>query len=40
MNKWSYNRDLKLDLVATQRGRSRQGGDLVESAGELLYGLD
>ena len=33
-------RDLEFDLLATQRGRSGQGRDLVECARELLRGLD
>ena len=31
---------LKIDLLATQRGRGWQGRDLVEGARELLYGFD
>ena len=33
-------RDLKLDLLATQRGSAGQGRDLVEGARELLDGFD
>ena len=40
MHEWGYERDLKLDLLATQRGRGGQGRDLVERARELLYGFD
>ena len=32
-------RDLKLDLLATQRRRAGQGRDLIESAGQLGYGF-
>src|SRR5262249_5496291 len=32
--------DLKLDLLAPQRGRTRQGRNMVESAGELFCGFD
>ena len=32
MDEWGYERDLKLDLFATQRGRGGQGRDLVERA--------
>src|SRR6516225_2004968 len=35
MDERGYERDLKLDLLATQRGRSGQGRDLIESTGEL-----
>ena len=35
-----YERDLKLDLLATQRRRGGQGRDLVKCARELLYGFD
>ena len=35
MHEWSYERDLKLDLFATQRGGVGQGRDLVECAREL-----
>jgi hypothetical protein len=35
-----YERDLNLDLFATQRGRSAQGSDLIEGAGELSYSFD
>ena len=31
MHEWGYERDLKLDLLATQRGRGGQGRDLVEA---------
>ena len=34
-----YERDLKLDLLATQRRRCRQSGDLAEGARELLCGF-
>ena len=40
MDEWGYERDLKLDLLATQRGRGGQGRDLVEGARELRYGFD
>ena len=40
MDERGYERDLKLDLLAAQRGRGGQGRDLVERARELLYGLD
>ena len=40
MDERGYERDLKLDLLATQRGRGGQGRDLVERARELLYGFD
>ena len=40
MDERGYERDLKLDLFAAQRGRGGQGRDLVESACELLYGLN
>ena len=40
MDEWGYERDLKLDLLATQRGRGGQGRDLVEGARELLCGFD
>ena len=32
-------RDLKLDLLATQRRRAGQGRDLIEGAGELGHRL-
>ena len=35
-----YERDLKLDLLATQRGRGGQGRDLVERTRELLRSFD
>src|ERR1700722_14176895 len=37
---WGYERDLKLDPFATQRGSGRQSCDLVEGARELLCGFD
>ena len=40
MDERGYERDLKLDLLATQRRRGGQGRDLVEGARELLYGFD
>jgi hypothetical protein len=40
MHERGYERDLKLDLFATHRGRGRQGRDLVECAGELRYRLN
>ena len=40
MDEWGYERDLKLDLLATQRGRGGQGRDLVKGTRELLYGFD
>ena len=39
MDKWVYERDLKLDLLATQRGSGGQGRNLGEGARELLCGL-
>jgi hypothetical protein len=36
MHEWIDERELKLDLLATQRRRARQGRDLVEGAGELV----
>ena len=39
MDERGYERDLKLDLLATQRGRGGQGRDLVKGARELLYRL-
>src|SRR6516225_8872682 len=33
---WSYERDLKLDLLTTQRGRRRQGRSLAKRTRELL----
>jgi hypothetical protein len=35
-----YQRDLKLDLFAPQRGSGRQGLDLVDGTRELLYGFN
>ena len=40
MDEGGYERDLKLDLLATQRGCGGQGRDLIECAGELLCGFD
>jgi len=40
MNKRGYERDLKRDLFAAQRGSSGQGCDLVESARKLRHGFD
>ena len=40
MNEWGYERDLKLDLLATQRWSTGQGRDLVESTGELFCGFN
>ena len=40
MDEWSYERDLKLDFITTQRRCAWQGRDLVEGAGELSYGFD
>ena len=40
MEEWIYKRDLKLDLLATQRGRRGQVRDLAEGARELLYGFN
>ena len=40
MDEWGYERDLKLDLLATQRRRAGQGRDLLEGAGELGRGFD
>src|SRR5580700_9456728 len=37
MNDRGYERDLQLDLFATQRGRGWQGRDLVEGTCELSY---
>jgi hypothetical protein len=39
MDKWSYERDLKSDLLATQRRRVGQGRDLLEGPGELGRGF-
>src|SRR5580692_1064351 len=40
VNERGYERDLKLDLLAPQRGRGGQGRNLAEGASELLYGFD
>ena len=40
MEEWGYERDLKLDLLATQRGSGRQGRDLVQGSGELRRGFN
>ena len=40
MHKSVYERDLKLYLLATQRGRGGQGRDLAEGARELFCGFD
>ena len=40
MDEWGYERDLKLDLFATQRGRGGQCRYLVEGAGELFGSFD
>jgi hypothetical protein len=40
MDERGYERDLKLDLVATQRGRRGQSCDLVEGTPELFHGLN
>ena len=37
MEEWGYERDLKLDLFATQCRRGGQGRDLVKGTGELLH---
>src|ERR1700730_18362708 len=37
---WGYERDLKLDSFATQRGSGGQGRDLVEGARELPCGFN
>src|SRR6516165_7715938 len=37
MDEWSYESDLKLDLLAAQGRRCRQGRNLVQSAGNLRY---
>jgi hypothetical protein len=39
MDERCYERDLKLDLVVTQGGRSGQRRNLIEGTGELLCGL-
>src|SRR4029077_11975275 len=40
MNERGYERDLKRDLLAPQRGCGGQGRNLAEGASELLYGFD
>ena len=40
MDEWGYERDLKPDLLATQRGRGGQGRYLVNCAGKLNRRLD
>ena len=40
MEKWGYERDLKLDLFATQRACGGQGGNVAEGARELLCGFN
>ena len=35
MDEWGYDRDLELDLLATQRGRAGQRCDLVQGSAEL-----
>ena len=40
MDEWGDERDLKLDLLATQRRRAGQGRDLIEGPGELGRGFD
>ena len=40
MHERGYQRDLKLDLFATQRGVRGQRRNLLERAGELLCGFD
>jgi hypothetical protein len=40
MEEWGYERDLKLDLIATQRRRARQAGNLGEGTSQLLHGFD
>jgi hypothetical protein len=40
MHEWCYKRDLKLDLLATQRRCGWQDRDLVEGAGELRRSFD
>src|SRR5215472_5202538 len=37
MEQWGYERDLKLDLFATQCRSAGQGSHLVKSAGELCH---
>ena len=39
MHERVYERDLKLDLLATQRGSGGQGRDLGKRTRELLYGF-
>jgi hypothetical protein len=39
MNERGYERDLKLDLLATQRWRGRHGRKLAEGTSELVYGF-
>ena len=40
MEQRGYERDLKLDLLATQRGRARQGRKLVKRARKLRHSFD
>ena len=40
MEQWSYERDLKPDLIATQRRRARQARNLGKGTSELLHGFD
>jgi len=40
VNEWGYERDLKVDLLATQCGRSGQGRNQIEGASELCYGFN
>src|SRR5207344_815869 len=40
VNEWCYERDLKVDLVATQRGSTGQRRDLAECTRELLCCFD
>src|SRR6516162_9815771 len=40
MEERGYERDLKLDLLATQRRSGGQGGNLVQSKGDLHHGLN
>ena len=40
MHERGYERHLKLDLLAAQRGRGGQSRHLVEGPGELRYGLN
>ena len=37
VHEWGYERNLKPDLLTTQRRSAWQGGDLVESTGELRH---